>query len=81
MTGEFRADFKARHLHAQDVGKLLRLAEIGRLHNEIQKYTDANSEFFLFGLFGQGLISQLESELVQFYGLVAHIQDNVRFIP
>lgn len=77
VTGEFKPDIKARNLNAPDVGKLLKLAEIGRLHNEIQKYTDANSEFFLCGLFGQGLISQLENELVQFYGLVAHIQDNV----
>lgn len=78
VTGEFKPDIKARNLNAQDVISLLRLSEIGRLHNEIQKYTDANSEFFLCGLFGQGLISQLENELVQFYGLVAHMQDNVK---
>lgn len=77
VTGEFKPDIKSRNLNAQEVGKLLRLAEIGRLHNDIQKYTDSNREFFLCGLFGQGLISQLEIELVQFYGLVAHIQDNV----
>lgn len=76
-TGEFKPDIKARNLNAQDVISLLRLAEIGRLHNEIQKYTDANSEFFLCGLFGQGLISQLKNELVQFYGLIAHLQDNL----
>lgn len=77
VTGEFKPDIKARNLNAQDVISLLRLAEIGRLHNEIHKYTDPNSEYFLCGLFGQGLISQLEIELVQFYGLVAHLQDNV----
>lgn len=80
VTGEFKPDIKARNLNVQDVTKLLRLADIGRLHNEIQKYTDANSEFFLCGLFGQGLISQLENELVQFYGLVASLQDNVRIV-
>lgn len=79
VTGEFRPDIKSRNLNVQDVGKLLRLAEIGRLHNEIQKYSDPNSEFFLCGLFGQGLISQLDNELVQFYGLVAHVQDIVSF--
>lgn len=78
VTGEFKPDIKARNLNAQDTISLLRLSEIGRLHNEIQKYTDANSEFFLCGLFGQGLISQVEIELVQFYGLIAHMQDNVR---
>jgi len=77
VTGEFKLDIKAPNLNAQDAIMLLRLAEIGRLHNEIQKFTDSNSEFFLCGLFGQGLISQLEIELVQFYGLVAHLQDNV----
>lgn len=77
VTGEFKPDIKARNLSSQDMISLLRLAEIGRLHNEIQKYTDTKSEFFLCGLFGQGLISQLENELVQFYGLIAHMQDNV----
>lgn len=77
VTGEFKPDIKARNLNAQDAGLLLRLAEIGQLHNKIQKFTDSNSEFFLCGLFGQGLISQLEAELVQFYGLIAHMQDNV----
>lgn len=79
ITGEFKADIKARNLSVQDITSLLRLAEIGRLHNEIHKYTDSRSEFFLFGLLGQGLISQLEIELVQFYGLVAHLQDNVSY--
>lgn len=78
VTGDFKADIKARNLNAQDAGLLLRLSEIGQLHNRIQKFTDSNSEFFLCGLFGQGLISQLETELIQFYGLIAHMQDNVR---
>lgn len=77
VTGEFKPDIKSRNLNPQDLIKLLRLADIGRMHNEIQKYTDTNSEFFLCGLFGQGLISQLENELVQFYGLVASLQDTV----
>lgn len=77
VSGEFKPDIKARNLNAQDMVSLLRLAEIGRLHNEIQKYTDSNSEFFLCGLFGQGLITQLQSELVQFYGLVSHMQEKV----
>ena len=79
VTGEFKPDIKARNLNSHDALSLLRLAEIGQLHNKIQKFTDSNSEFFLCGLFGQGLISQVESELVQFYGLIAHMQDNVRF--
>lgn len=80
VTGEFKLDIKARNLDTQEALKLLKLSEIGRLHNEIKKYGDSNSEFFLCGLFGQGLISQLENELVQFYGLVAHLQDNVSFL-
>lgn len=80
VTGEFKLDIKARNLNAQEATILLRLAEIGRTHNDIKKYTDLNSEFFLCGLFGQGLISELENELTQFYGLVASLQENVRFI-
>lgn len=79
VTGEFKLDIKARNLNAQEATVLLRLAEIGRTHNDIKKYTDLNSEFFLCGLFGQGLISELENELTQFYGLVATLQENVRF--
>ena len=77
VTGEFKLDIKARNLNAQEATILLRLAEIGRTHNDIKKYTDLNSEFFLCGLFGQGLISELENELTQFYGLVATLQENV----
>ncbi|CRK96811.1 CLUMA_CG009915, isoform A [Clunio marinus] len=77
VTGEFKLDIKARNLSAQEGISLIRIAEIGRLHNDIQKFTDSNSEFFLCGLFGQGLISQVETELVQFYGLIAHLQDNL----
>lgn len=80
VTGEFKLDIKARNLDSQDALKLLKLSSIGQLHNEIEKYTDSNSEFFLCGLFGQGLISQLQNELVQFYGVVAHLQDNVSFL-
>lgn len=79
VTGDFKPDIKARNLNSQDAVSLLRLAEIGQLHNKIQKFTDSNSEFFLCGLFGQGLISQIENELVQFYGLIAQMQDNVSF--
>jgi gamma-tubulin complex component 3 len=77
VTGEFKLDIKARCLNAQEALSLLRLSETGRLHNDIHKYTDPNSEFFLFGLFGQGLIAQIQVELTQFYGLIAHLQDNV----
>jgi hypothetical protein len=80
VTGEFKLDLKARNLNIQDVTSLLRFSEIGLLHNKIQKFTDSNSEFFLCGLFGQGLISQVENELVQFYGLIAHMQDSVRIL-
>lgn len=79
VTGEFKLDIKARNLNAQEATILLRLADIGRTHNDIKKYTDLNSEFFLCGLFGQGLISELENELTQFYGLVATLQENVKF--
>lgn len=79
VTGEFKLDnIKARNLCIQDVTSLMRFSEIGLLHNKIQKFTDSNSEYFLCGLFGQGLISQIENERVQFYGLVAHMQDQVK---
>jgi hypothetical protein len=78
VTGDFKLDIKSRNLNAQEAISLMRLAETGRLHNEIHKYTDPNSEYFLCGLFGQGLIAQIQLELTQFYGLIAHLQDNVR---
>lgn len=80
VTGDFKLDIKSRNLNSQEAISLMRLAETGRLHNEIHKYTDPNSEYFLCGLFGQGLIAQIQTELTQFYGLIAHLQDNVSFI-
>lgn len=78
VTGELKLVITARNLSPQDAVALLKLAEIGRLHNEVQRYTNPNSEYFLCGLFGKGLISQLKNELTQFYGLIAYMQDNVR---
>ena len=77
ISGDFKLDIKARTLTSMESKALLKISECGRLHNEIQKYTDPNSEFFFCGLFGQGLISQIQVELTQFYGLIAHLQDNV----
>lgn len=79
VSGDFKLDVKARTLSSIDSIALLKIAESGRLHNEIQKYTDSNSEFFFCGLFGQGLIAQIQAELTQYYGLAAHLQDNVSF--
>jgi gamma-tubulin complex component 3 len=79
VSGDFKLDIKARSLNSMESTSFLRIAECGRLHNEIQKYTDPNSEFFFCGLFGQGLIAQIQMELTQFYGLIAHLQDNVSF--
>jgi hypothetical protein len=59
VAGDFK--LKSRSISTQEALSLLRLAEIGRLYNEIHKYTDVNSEFFLFGLFGQGLIAQVQN--------------------
>lgn len=78
VSGDFKLDIKARALSTMESMTLLRIADCGRLHNEIQKYTDHNSEFFFCGLFGQGLIAQIQIELTQYYGLIAHLQDNVR---
>lgn len=80
VSGDFKLDIKPRNLNAQEASSLMRLSETGRLHNEIFKYTDSNSEYFLCGLFGQGLIAQIQLELTQFYGLIAHLQDNVSIV-
>lgn len=77
VSGVFKLDIKARALTSMESMALLRIGECGRLHNEIQKYTDQTSEFFFCGLFGQGLIAQIQTELTNYYGLIAHLQDNV----
>jgi gamma-tubulin complex component 3 len=77
VTGEFKLDMKARNLSIQEASSLLRLADVGFIHNEIQKFTDQNSEYFLCGLFGQGLISHVKQELTDYYGLVATLQEKL----
>lgn len=77
VSGDFKLDIKSRTLNSFDSFSMLKIAECGRLHNEIQKYTDPNSEYFFCGLFGQGLIAQIQNDMSQYYGLIAHLQDNV----
>lgn len=77
VTGEFKLDMKARNLNIHEASSLLRLSDIGYIHNEIQKFTDQNSEYFLCGLFGQGLISHIKFELTEYYGLVATLQEKL----
>lgn len=47
------------------------------IYNEIQKFATLNGEFFFCGLFGQGLVSEIQKELTQYYGLVAFLEEKV----
>lgn len=76
-TGGFRLDPKARNINKVNAGILLRLSDLGYYHDQIQSFTDKKSGKCPFGLLGQGLISALNRELTQYYGMVALLKEQL----
>lgn len=68
---------KSRSLSMTDAQMLLRLAELGYLHDQIIEFTNAESGSQPPGLFGQGLVTAIRHELTQYYGMVASLQEQV----
>lgn len=68
---------KARSLSMTDSQMLLRLAELGYLHDQILEFTNADTGCQPPGLFGQGLVTAIRHELTQYYGMVACLQEQV----
>lgn len=73
----FRLDPNARKLNACHAGLLLRLSELGHYHDEVKTFTDKKSGRSPLGLLGQGLITSLQKELTQYYGMVALLQEQL----
>lgn len=68
---------RSRSLSMCDSQMLLRLAELGYLHDQIVEFTNADSGSQPPGLFGQGLVTAIRHELTQYYGMVACLQEQV----
>lgn len=68
---------KSRSLSMTDSQMILRLAELGYLHDQILEFTNADSGCQPPGLFGQGLVTAIRHELTQYYGMVACLQEQV----
>lgn len=68
---------KSRTLSLGHSQMLLRLAELGYLHDQILEFTNADSGCQPPGLFGQGLVTAIRHELTQYYGMVACLQEQV----
>lgn len=77
ISGGFKLDHKARHLSVIHSGMLLRLSELGYYHDQVDSFTDSKSGRSPLGLLGQGLVTALRSELTQYYGMVASLQEQV----
>ncbi|XP_055683487.1 gamma-tubulin complex component 3 [Lutzomyia longipalpis] len=78
VSGGFKLEpAKRRSLTAQNAEMLLRLAELGYLHDQVVSYMDTKSEKHPLGLIGQGLVSAIYRELTQYYGMVARMQEQV----
>lgn len=58
---------------------VLRLAELGWLHNQITQYCENAAASKTLCLMGQGLIVALRAELTEYYRLVANLHSQVRF--
>lgn len=77
ISGGFKLDPKSRVLNPTQAGILLRLAELGYYHDQIQSFTDSKSGTSPIGLLGQGLMSELKNELTNYYGMVAMLQEKL----
>lgn len=77
ISGSFKLDPKARNLNINNAGMILRLSELGYLHDQIKIYTDVKSGRSPLGLLGQALMTALKSELTQYYGMVATLQEQL----
>lgn len=78
ITGGLKLDAKVR-ISAKHSALLLRLAEVAYYHEQLISYTDASTGRTPLGLLGQGLVTALKNELTKYYGMVAMIQEQVRF--
>jgi gamma-tubulin complex component 3 len=58
---------------------VLRLAELGWLHNQVRQHCENAAASKTLGLIGQSLIAALRTELTEYYRLVAVLQSQVRF--
>ena len=58
---------------------VVRLAELGWLHNQVRQRCESAAALKSVGLIGQSLIAALREELTEYYRLVAVLQSQVRF--
>jgi gamma-tubulin complex component 3 len=56
---------------------VLRLAELGWLHNQVRQHCENAAALKSLGLIGQSLIAALREELTEYYRLVAVLQSQV----
>lgn len=78
ISGGFKLDPKIRSLTITESVMLLRLAELGYYHDNVQSFTDAKSGRSPLGLLGQGFVTALKSELTEYYGMVAMLQEQLQ---
>jgi len=58
---------------------VLRLAELGWLHNQVRQHCEDAAASKTLGLIGQSLIAALREELTEYYRIVAIMQSQVGF--
>ncbi|PSN36317.1 hypothetical protein C0J52_15165 [Blattella germanica] len=57
---------------------VLRLAELGWLHNQVRQHCENSSGAKTTGLIGQSLVKILREELTEYYRLVANLQSQIK---
>lgn len=77
IRGFFLDPVKCKTVSQCDANMLLRLAELGYLHDQIVEFTNIDSGRHPLGLFGQGLVTAIRNEITQYYGMVACLQEQV----
>lgn len=76
LSGDYKLDPKtAANLNPSQASMMCRLSELGFYHNQIVQYIDPKGGRGPLGLLGQGLVTMIHSELTNYYGFVAMLQD------
>lgn len=76
LTGDYKLDPKtSANLNPSQASMMVRLSELGFFHNQIVQLIDPKGGRSPLGLLGQGLVTKIHSELTNYYGFVAMLQD------
>lgn len=76
ISGVYKLDPKsAGSLSASQAAHMMRLTELGYYHDRVVEFLNPAAGRTPLGLMGQGLCTMIQTDLTNYYGFVAMLQD------